>query len=167
MKTSPLKAVSERFGDKQKLVSALERLISDELWLARVNDGKGLARVSNRKLLHLHDTLSRVKTEFGSRAKLIDAILGLMKRQKDAGLRGRLEKYPTPRLLDLHTSTARRSKAAEKKLARAPQKKEKTPAKEKPAKKAPAKAGAKKAPAGEKKPKKASSKPGAPSPSGS
>ncbi len=147
MKTSPLKAVSERFGDKQKLVSALEQLISDELWLARVNDGKGLARVSNRKLLRLHETLSRVKAEFGTRAKLIDAILALMKRQKDAGLRGRLEKYPTPRLLDLHASTARRSKAVEKKTAQAAQKKEKAPAKKK--------ARAKKAGAGDKRAKKA------------
>jgi len=148
MKASPLKAVTERFGDKEKLVSALEKLVTDELWLPRVNDLKGLARVSNRKLLRLHDTLSRVKEEFGSRAKLIDAILTLMKRQKDEGLRGRLEKYPTPRLADLHTSTARRSKAAAKS---AEPKEKKAPAAKKPplAKKAPVKkkAPAKKAPA--------------------
>src|SRR6185503_17284715 len=57
MKTSPFKAMTERFGDKQKLVSALEKLVTDELWLKRVNEEKGLERVSNKKLLHLHDLL--------------------------------------------------------------------------------------------------------------
>lgn len=114
MKTSPLKAVTDKFGDKQKLVAALEKLTTEELWLSRVNETKGLARVSNGKLLRLHDMLTRVKKEFGNRAKLIDSILSLMKRQKDEGLRGRLQSFPTPRLLDLHTSTARRSKVGEK-----------------------------------------------------
>jgi len=130
MKTSPFKAVTERFGDKQKLVSALQKLINDELWLARVNEAKGLERVSNKKLLRLHDMLSRVKKDFGSRTKLVDAILTLMKRQKDESLRGRLQAFPTPRLLDLHTSTAKRAKAEtkdEKTATKAPAEKKKTP----------------------------------------
>jgi hypothetical protein len=145
MKTSPLKAVTENFGDKQKLVSALEKLITDELWLNRVNDVKGLARVSNKKLLHLHETLTRLKKDFGSRTKLIDSILSLMKRQKDEGLRGRLQAFPTPRLLDLHTSTARRAKSSDKddKAAKA-----KTPAKKRKPRSKVAKA---KAASGEKK----------------
>jgi hypothetical protein len=117
--------MTERFGDKQKLVSALEKLITDELWLKRINEEKGLERVSNKKLLRLHDLLAHVKKEFGNRTKLIDSILDLMKRQKDAGLRTRLQGFPTPRLLDLHASTARRSKAAVK--SEAPKEK-KTPA---------------------------------------
>ena len=84
MKTPPLKAVKDRFGDKQKLVTAVKDLATDELWLGRVNDDKGLESVSNSKLLRLHDTLSRVKKEFGSRAKLIESILTLSKRGKDA-----------------------------------------------------------------------------------
>lgn len=114
MKTPPLKAVKDRFGDKQKLVSAVKALATDELWLGRVNDNKGLDSVSNAKLLRLHDTLSRVKKDFGSRAKLIDSIVSLSKRDKDAGLRSSLEKFPTPRLVDLQTSAARRAKAAPK-----------------------------------------------------
>jgi hypothetical protein len=127
MKTPPLRAVKDRFGDKQKLVSAVKSLATDELWLGRVNEDKGLDSVSNAKLLRLHDTLSRVKKDFGSRAKLIDAILKLSKRDKDAGLRGSLEKFPTPRLVDLQTSAARRAKAAPKKTApaKAPAKKKK------------------------------------------
>jgi hypothetical protein len=125
MKTPPLKAVKDRFGDKQKLVSAVKALATDELWLGRVNDHKGLDSVSNAKLLRLHDTLSRVKKDFGSRAKLVDSILSLSKRDKDAGLRSSLEKFSTPRLIDLQTSAARRAKGAPEKAAPATPKKKK------------------------------------------
>jgi len=120
MKTSPLQAVKERFGDKTKLVTAVQALATEDLWLSRVNEDKGLARVSNSKLLRLHDTLSRVKKDFGTRGKLIESILTLGKRQKDTGLKARLEGLPTPRLVDLQTSAARRAKGAEKKKAAAP-----------------------------------------------
>lgn len=111
MKTPPIKAVKERFGDKAKLVSAVQALCTDELWLDQLNKEKGLGRVSNAKLLRLHATLSEVKSAFGSRAKLIDSLLGAMKRGKDAGFRTKLESYATPRLLDLQKSAARRTKA--------------------------------------------------------
>jgi len=120
MKTSPLQAVKERFGDKAKLVSAVQALATDDLWLPRVSEDKGLARVSNSKLLRLHDTLARVKKDFGSRGKLIDSILALGKRQKDTGMKTRLEGLPTPRLVDLQTSAARRAKVTEKGKAAAP-----------------------------------------------
>jgi hypothetical protein len=115
MKTAPLQAVKTKFGDKAKLVAAVTELATADLWLGRVNDVKGLASVSNAKLLKLHDALTRVKKDFGSRAKLIDAILALGARVKDAGLRSKFETYPTPRLLDLLGSEQRRSKAEAKK----------------------------------------------------
>jgi hypothetical protein len=111
MKTSPLQAVKERFGDKDKLVAAVKALATEDLWLPIVNEVKGLERVSNAKLIHLHDTLSRVKKEFGSRGKLIESILSLGKRQKDSGLKGHLERLSTPQLVDMHTSAHRRSKS--------------------------------------------------------
>ncbi len=114
MKTSPLQAVKERFGDKDKLVAAVKALATEDLWLPAVNEVKGLERVSNAKLLRLHETLSRVKKDFGNRGKLIDSILTLDKRQKDTGLKGRLERLSTPRLIDLHASASRRSKTGEK-----------------------------------------------------
>ena len=114
MKTSPLQAVKDRFGDKEKLVAAVKALATEDLWLPVVNEAKGLDRVSNAKLLRLHDMLSRVKKDFGSRGKLIDSILTLDKRQKDTGLKGRLERLSTPRLVDLHASASRRSKSGEK-----------------------------------------------------
>jgi len=105
---SPLSEVKERFGDKAKLVAAVQALATKDLWLDRTSDEKSLANVSNRKLLRLHDALSRAKKDFGSRQKLIAAILDAQKRGKDAGLRQRLEGYPLPRLLDLHSSIAKR-----------------------------------------------------------
>jgi hypothetical protein len=60
-----------------------------------------------------------VKDKFGSRAKLIDAIIDSEKRGKDAGFRKRLEEYPVPRLYDLYKSSARRSKAAAKAASKA------------------------------------------------
>ena len=111
MKT-PLAIVKDKFGDKAKLVAAVEKFTSEDLWVARTNQDKGLAHVSNAKLLRLHDTFSKVKEKFGTRDKLIDAILTLDKRAKDDGYRSRLAAYPVPRLFDLY-------KATEKRVARA------------------------------------------------
>ena len=99
MPKSPLASVTERFKDKDALVEAVKALATDELWIDRLNEDKGLPHISNRKLLHLHDVLSQVKKEYGTRAKLIDAIVASEKRTKDAGYRARLEKRSTPSLL--------------------------------------------------------------------
>jgi hypothetical protein len=131
MKTSPLQALKARFGDKQKLVDAVKALATDELWLDRVNAAKGLESVSNAKLLRLHETLSLVKKDFGSRTKLIESILKLSKREKDAGWKGRLEKASTPELVDLQTTAARKSKNVERLVKAAPAKAKTAPAKKK------------------------------------
>jgi len=119
MKKSPLAVAQERFGGdrkeaKAKLVKAVKDLAGDSLFLERLNEEKGLERVSNKKLLHLHDVLAQVKKDFGSRAKLIDAILSAEKRSKDEGYKGRLEGQPTPRLLDHLRAATKRSAAAAK-----------------------------------------------------
>jgi hypothetical protein len=106
---TPLTVVNERFGSKEKLVEAIEQLKIQELWIDRLNEDKGLARVSNAKLIRLHSVLSEVKERFGSRAGLIRAILELERRTEDQGLKTRLESHPTPRLLDCYRATSRRS----------------------------------------------------------
>jgi hypothetical protein len=160
MAKTPLTLMKEAFGDKAKLVLALEKLTGEELWLARTNKSKGLAHVSNAKLLRLHATFTEVKEKFGTREKLVGALLELEKRSKDTGLRQKLSEWPVPRLFDAYKSALKRSnapaakaKAAEDKapkdkadkapdgkakhsaLEKAPDKK----AKKEPAKKAPAK----------------------------
>jgi hypothetical protein len=105
---SPLALVKEKFGDKEQLVLALEKLTGDELWVSRTNKDKGLAHVSNAKLLRLFATFTEVKDKFGTRDKLIDAILELEKRTKDAGYRQRLSAWPVPRLYDTYKTTSKR-----------------------------------------------------------
>jgi hypothetical protein len=115
---SPLAIVKEKFGDKAKLVEAVKALTTEDLWLGRTNQDRGgdrgIERVANAKLLRLHAVLSEVKAKFGSRAQLIDAILAAEKREKDAGLKTRLEKYPVPRLYDLYKTAQKRANAATK-----------------------------------------------------
>lgn len=109
---SPLALVKEEFGDKEKLVAAVRKLAEQDLWVARENSEKGLAHVSNAKLIRLFRIFTEVKEKFGTRAKLIDAILDLEKRTKDAGYKTRLEKFPVPRLYDMYKSALKRSSAA-------------------------------------------------------
>ena len=109
---SPLSVVKEKFGDKDKLVEAVQKFVGDDLWVSRENKDKGLAHVSNAKLLRLHATFAEVKEKFGTRAKLIDAICEIEKRAKDEGYKSRLLKYPVPRLYDMYKSVAKRQARA-------------------------------------------------------
>lgn len=139
---SPLATVKEKFESKEKLVAEVEKFTKDgELWVSHKNEGKGLRHVSNAKLLRLHRTFTEVKEKFGTRAKLIDAILEVEKRVKDEGYKNRLTAFPVPRLYDMYKSAAKRAgvgapadkpkKAPKKAAAAAPAKK----AAAKPAKK--------------------------------
>ena len=141
MKKSPVAVVKERFQSKEKLVEAVQKLATDDLWLDRVSAEKGLTKVSNQKLLKLHDVLTDASKRFGSRDKLVSAILELKKRSKDAGYGASLKKAPLPQLLDLHQSAERASKKATAKAAPAKPKAKKAPVAKKAvvAKKAPAK----------------------------
>jgi hypothetical protein len=118
MAKSPLALVKDKFGEKKKLVEAVTALATEELWLGRTSadrgGDKGLARISNTKLLKLHATLSAVKEKFGTRAKLIEAILEAEKRTKDAGYKSRLEAHPVPRLYDQYRSATKRAAALAK-----------------------------------------------------
>jgi len=119
MSKSPFASVKERFDSKEKLVAAVQKLATKELWLERVNTNKGLDKVSNAKLLRLHAVLTQAKESFGTRDKLIASIAELAKRTKDKGYAARLEAFPLPRLLDLHGSLARADKRAKKAPAKA------------------------------------------------
>lgn len=129
MKKTPLAQVKEKFSAetakdaKKKLVAELEKFTkSDDLWVNRENRGKGLAHVSNAKLLRLLGIFTEVKSKFGTRAKLIEQIAELDKRSKDEGYKTRLGGYPVPRLYDLWKATQKRVSAAsgEKKAAKKP-----------------------------------------------
>jgi hypothetical protein len=112
MKKSPLAAVKDQFQSKEKLVEAVTALSSSDLWIDCVG-AKGLARVSNAKLLRLHALLKDAKDRFGSREKLVASTLEALNRGKDSGLAKKLSTYPLPRLLDLQRVAARKAKKAQ------------------------------------------------------
>lgn len=120
MSKSPLASVKERFESKEKLVAAVEKLATKDLWVDRVSSGKGLAKVSNAKLLRLHTLLTQAKEGFGTRDKLVASIVELSKRTKDSGYAARVGEYPLPRLLDLHRTLSRSSKRAAAAATKAP-----------------------------------------------
>lgn len=109
---SPLTIVKERFQDKAGLLKAVGELVTDDLWIDRLDSDKGIDRVSNKKLLRLHAILSEVKSKFGTRTKLVEAILDQEKRGKDEGRKVGLGRFSTPRLYDLYKSGAKRAKAS-------------------------------------------------------
>ena len=103
-------------GGKAKLVEAVEKLATEELWLPRTNKDRGgkksLARVSNAKLLRLHRVCGEVKEKFGPRDKLIGSILELERRTKDEDYKKSLAAHPLPRLYDQYRSADKRARAA-------------------------------------------------------
>ncbi|MEO7095749.1 MAG: hypothetical protein ABI175_20995 [Polyangiales bacterium] len=105
---TPGKTVKDRFGDKKKLVDALKPFLGEDLWVGRENKDKGLGRISNAKLVRLFDTFSAVQSKWGTRAKLIDAILDAEGRGKDAGYKARIETWPVPRLYDKYKSASKK-----------------------------------------------------------
>jgi hypothetical protein len=112
MAKTPIQIVKERFSDKAGLVKAVQALMTSDLSVDRVNSDKGLDSVSNKKLLHLHDVLSQVKKDFGSREKLIKAIAEGGKRAKDSDFAKGLERFSTPRLAELYRAGKKRVAAA-------------------------------------------------------
>jgi len=114
MRSTPQSTVKARFESKDKLVAAVEKLMTDELWLPRLSSdrggNKGLKHVSNAKLLRLHDTLTAVKEQFGSSAKLIDAVLEAESRSKDEDYKKRLAEFTVPRLYDQYKASVARAK---------------------------------------------------------
>ena len=112
MSKPPAALVKEKFAGKAQLVAALQPFLNDDLWIDRVNAEKGLARVSNAKLLRLFRIFSEVKKEFGTRFKLVDAICQAEGRAKDEPYRKRLLAWPVPRLYDLYRAGVRRNRPA-------------------------------------------------------
>ena len=141
MSKSPSQIVKDKFGDKTKLVDALKQFVNEDLWVGRENKDKGLARVSNAKLLRLIDTFTTVKAKWGTRGKLIDAVVEAAGRTKDQGFRAGIEGWPVPRLYDHYKSLTARSARAkgEKPAAKPAVKKDPTAAKKAARTKGPAK----------------------------
>ena len=116
MQKSPLQQVKDRFGTKEALIKELKGLVDKtDLFIQKFSEQKGLERVSNLKLLRLHRLAKEVQEKFGTRQKLIDALVELDGRVKDADYRKRFEKHTIGRLYDVYRATERRVKGAARK----------------------------------------------------
>lgn len=134
---TPLARRNAAFGSKADLISKLKGLATEDLWVGRLNDDKSWSGISNTKLLHLHEVLTLVKDKYGSRDKLIDALVAAQGRSKDADYKKHFATWPAPRLLDALRSAERKT-AAKPAAKAAPAKKTATKAEAKPAAKKPA-----------------------------
>jgi hypothetical protein len=104
MKKTPLKRVNEEFSSKDKLVEELLGLIKRPADITKDQMKKKLSAQSNRKLLTLMKREQSVKKSYGTRDKLIDAIVkaGMGKdNAEDKVYRKRLAALTTGQLLDL------------------------------------------------------------------
>jgi hypothetical protein len=84
--------------------------------LARDDEDTGvladrLGKASNSQLLHLKDVVDRVKSKFGSRGKLIEAIGAAERKSKDKDYLAKLDTYSLPHLLELANSAQRAASA--------------------------------------------------------
>jgi hypothetical protein len=100
-KKSPLSRVKEQFGSKEHLVDALVGL--PEGILERNEQDKDafkkrLLSAANNKLLRLHHIGQSVKDRFGSKEKLVEAILTKAGHGKDADYRQKLTGLSVARL---------------------------------------------------------------------
>ncbi len=155
---TPLSRRTAAFGSKTDLIAKVKGLATEDLWVGRLNDDKSWAGISNKKLIRLHEVLTHVKEKYGSRDKLIDAVVAAYGRAKDGDYKKHFATWPLPRLVDALQSAQKRAKGSDKAAPKAAKAKaEAKPVAKKPvAKKA--------APKAEAKPKAAAAKPAAKKP---
>jgi hypothetical protein len=107
---SPLEAVNEQFGAKDKLVDKLVTLLeTDE---SKEELRKRLLGAANKKLLRLHRVATTVKEKYGSRDKLVAKTVEVVGRTKDKDYQTRLDAFSTSRLVDIAQAAERRAQRA-------------------------------------------------------
>ncbi len=104
----PKGRVTDNHGGKEALAKALAPMLATD---AEGSDAIAdrLKTASNAQLLRLQKVAGVVKDKWGSREKLIQAILTTGKQQKDKDFVTKLSSFSLPRLVDMATSSARRA----------------------------------------------------------
>ncbi len=126
MKKAPLSLVKEQFGSKEQLVDALIALPEGVLSRQAPGDEGDekeakdafrtrLLSAANAKLLRLHKVGRAVAERWGSKDKLVDALLTLQRRAKDEDYGNKLRTLPLGKLYDQISSLERATKRAQRK----------------------------------------------------
>jgi len=114
----PVRVVAERFGSKENLVKELKALFDkSDVFVKKLSEMKGLAGVSNKKLLRLYELAAEVKQKFGSRKALIDEYAKLAGKADRSVLKEKLSQLPLGRLMDLYRTAEKKAKKVLKKKA--------------------------------------------------
>ena len=98
---TPLHTVKEKFGSKAQLVEQLVGLVQRQGDESDSDLSERLLRVSNRKLIILHERENALKTGFGTREKLVSAIVEKKLGRTDTDLETKISQYSTGRLLSM------------------------------------------------------------------
>lgn len=113
-KQGPLARVVALYGSKDKLI--------DKLAPGLAGDGEDegalkdrLRKASNQQLLRLQRVVDDVTKTYGSRDKLVAALVKALGKAKDQAYVAKLGSFSLPKLYDLARASARRAKAVAKK----------------------------------------------------
>ena len=116
-KKSPLSRVKEKFESKEKLVDAFVGLSAKVLDRSDDEDKddfrKKLLSAANSKLLNMYDRGQLVKSRWGSKEQLVDALLALQNRGKDKDYKSKLGSWTVGRLYDRMTTLEKARKRAQ------------------------------------------------------
>lgn len=106
----PKGRVTDNHGGKEALAKALAPVLATDAEGADSIAGR-LKTASNTQLLRLQKVVETVKKQWGTREKLIQAILDGAKKSKDKDYATKLATFSLPRLVDLAQSSTRRARA--------------------------------------------------------
>ena len=106
MKKSPLQLVKDEFGSKEALAKKLVSLLDRPEGEDEGDFERRIRTASNKQLLRLWKAENRVKSDFGTKAELVKAIVGKKFPKGDStGYSAKIGRYTKTRLLDLHDNT--------------------------------------------------------------
>ena len=99
---TPRQTVDAKFGGRTKLVDDIVSLTGGDK-----ETRQRLMGTTNKKLLRIHEVATTVKSRFGGKAGLIDAMEALQfahtkSKKANAGWREKMEGFTVKRLLDMH-----------------------------------------------------------------
>ena len=105
-KLSPAQEVKQRFGSKEKLAEELLPVLERDDDVDDAEFERRVKTASNRQLLRLHRVHEIVKHRFGSKEKLVDALVAKQFPKGNDPYRTKLLKLRPTRLLDLYRSAS-------------------------------------------------------------